>query len=431
MSNNSKPWHRRPRTALAACAVASLVAGLTACGGGDGDEQSSLGKDDTLTITTFSEFGYDDQIKKWNADPDRPFKIKQTKIAEWDTWKESMTKALQAGTELPDVIAVEGDAMAALLADGANEQFADISDPELDDRWVEYAYKAGQTTDGKQIGYPTDIGPEAMCYRADLFEKAGLPSDPAGAAALFKDWDTYYKTGEQFTKKLPKTKWYDASGSVAQAMLNQVEFPFQTEDQKVDVDNDELKAVYDTVTKYSPTLSTKVVQWGEDWQANFTNDGFATMPCPGWMFANIKSSAPDVKGWRIADAFPGGGGNWGGSFLAVPASGEHTKEAQEVANYLTNAESQVSASKAAGNFPGNLEAQKTLQSENAEDPYFGNAKTTEILTNRAAAVTPGVPFKGDKYSDVLGLFQTAIQRVDEGEDPEKSWTTFVGAVGNL
>jgi cellobiose transport system substrate-binding protein len=186
VSNNSKPWHRRPRTALAACAVASLVAGLTACGGGDGDEQSSLGKDDTLTITTFSEFGYDEQIEKWNADPERPFKIKQTKIAEWDTWKESMTKALQAGTELPDVIAVEGDAMAALLAEGANEQFADISDPELDGRWVEYAYKAGQTTDGKQIGYPTDIGPEAMCYRADLFEKAGLPSDPADAAALFR-----------------------------------------------------------------------------------------------------------------------------------------------------------------------------------------------------------------------------------------------------
>ncbi|TQL66999.1 cellobiose-binding protein [Nocardioides albertanoniae] len=432
MSKISKSWRRTPRTALAACAVASLVTGLTACGGGGGDdEQSALGKDDTLTITTFSEFGYDELIKEWNADPERPFKVKQTKISEWDTWKQTLTTSLQAGTGLTDVVAIEGDAMPQFLAEGASDQFADITDPELDDRWVEYKYKAGQTTDGVQIGYPTDAGPEAICYRADLFKKAGLPSEPAEAAKLFTDWDTYFASGEKFAKKVPKTKWYDSSGSIAQAMLNQVKYPFQTEDQKVDVDNEELKAVYDTVAKYTPTLSTRAVQWKEDWQAAFTNDGFATMPCPGWMFANIKSSAPDVKGWAIADVFPGGGGNWGGSFLAVPAQSKHQEEAKQLANYLTDADSEVTAFEATGNFPANIEAQETLAAENKEDPYFGNAKTAEILANRAKAVEPDLPFKGDKYSDILGLLQTAIQRVDEGADPEKSWETFTQAVGRL
>jgi cellobiose transport system substrate-binding protein len=431
VSKISKSWRRTPRTALAACAVASLVTGLAACGGGGDDEQAALGKDDTLTITTFSEFGYGDLIEKWNADPERPFKVKQTVVAEWDTWKQSLTTGLQSGEGLTDIVAVEGDMMPALLAEGASDQFVDLTDKELDDRWMESKYLEGQTADGKQIGYPTDAGPEAFCYRADLFEKAGLPSDREAVKDLFKDWDTYFATGEKFVAKVPKTKWYDSSGSIAQAMLNQVEFPFQTKDQKVDVDNPELRAVYDSVAKYTPTLSTQVEQWKEDWQAGFTNDGFATMPCPGWMFANIKDSAPDVKGWDIVDAFPGGGGNWGGSYLAVPMQSQHQEEAKEFANYLTNADSEVAASKVAGNFPANLEAQETLAAENATDPYFNDAPTAEILASRAKAVPAGVPFKGDKYSDILGLFQQAIRRVDEGTDPEKSWTTFTEGVEGM
>ncbi|GGR57050.1 cellobiose transport system substrate-binding protein [Nocardioides luteus] len=429
MSKISTSWRR----GLAAGAVATLLAGLvTACGGDDaGGEQAKLGKDDVLTITTFSNFGYEGLIKDWNADPDRPFTVKETVISEWDTWKQSLTSGLQAGTGLTDIVAVEGDAMPAFLAEGASDQFVDLSDPDLEDRWIEAKYLEGQTADGKQIGYPTDAGPEAFCYRADLFKKAGLPSDRESAAALFKDWDTYFATGEKFVKKVPNTKWYDSTGSIAQAMLNQVEFPFQTKDQKVDADNPELRKVFDTVSKYSPTLSTQVVQWKEDWMANFTNDGFATMPCPGWMFNNIKDSAPDVKGWDIVDAFPGGGGNWGGSFLSVPTQSKHQEEAKEFANYLTNAESEVAASKVAGNFPANLEAGQMLAEENAKDPYFNNAPTSEILANRAAAVPAGVPFKGDKYSDILGLFQQATQRVDEGISPDKSWETFLQGVEGL
>ena len=53
--------------------------------------------------------------------------------------------------------------------------------------------------DGKLIGYGTDSGPEAICYRKDLFEKAGLPSDRDSVAKLLDgDWDNYFKVGQQF-----------------------------------------------------------------------------------------------------------------------------------------------------------------------------------------------------------------------------------------
>jgi cellobiose transport system substrate-binding protein len=424
--------HSTTRRKAAVGAALALVAGTTAACGGDSEaSQASLGKDDVLTITTFSDFGYDALIEEWNADPDRPFTVEMTKIADWDPWKQTLTQKLQAGDGLTDIVAVEGDAMPQFLSEGASDQFADISDPSLDDRWVEYAYQAGQTADGKQVGYPTDAGPEAFCYRADLFEKAGLPSDREEVEAIFETWDSYFAAGEELTAALPDTKWYDSSGSIAQAMLNQAEFPFQTADNTIDVENPELELVWDTVTGYSTTLSPRVVQWKEDWTANFTNDGFATMPCPGWMFSNIKSNAPEVEGWDIANAFPGGGGNWGGSYLAVPAMSEHQEEAQELAAWLTDADQELAAFEAAGNYPANVEAQESLAAENATDPYFNDAPTAVILADRAAAVEPGRPYKGDMYSDILGLFQTAIQRVDEGASPDESWATFTQAVDGL
>ena len=63
-------------------------------------------------------------------------------------------------------------------------------------------------------------------------------------------WEDYFALGEEFVSK-SDAKWYDASGSVAQAMLNQVEFPFEESDNSVNVENDELQAVYETITGYS------------------------------------------------------------------------------------------------------------------------------------------------------------------------------------
>ena len=135
--------HSTTRRKAAVCAALALVAGTTAACGGDSEaSQASLGKDDVLTITTFSDFGYDALIEEWNADPDRPFSVEMTKIPDWDPWKQTLTQKLQAGDGLTDIVAVEGDAMPQFLSEGASDQFADISDSSLDDRWVEYAYKA-------------------------------------------------------------------------------------------------------------------------------------------------------------------------------------------------------------------------------------------------------------------------------------------------
>ena len=91
-----------------------------------------------------------------------------------------------------------------------------------------------------------------------------------------------------------------------------------------------MKAIYDQVLGRGPTTqSAHLGQWSEDWTASFQKDGFATMLCPGWMLGVIEGNAAGVEGWDIADVFPGGGGNWGGSFLTVPAMGAQPGRGQE------------------------------------------------------------------------------------------------------
>jgi cellobiose transport system substrate-binding protein len=417
----SRPRSRSRRTGLALGALCALVLGVTTACGSDDSEGGDEGGKTTITVATFNEFGYEGLIEEWNSTHD-DIKLEQVKVGTWDDAKANLYTKLAAGSGLSDIEAIEGDAIAAVLAE--SDAFTDLSDPALDGRWLDFVVDRGTSQDGQLIGYGTDVGPEGICYRADLFEQAGLPTDRAEVAALLGTWDDYFATGEQFVAAMPDTAWYDSSEGLSQAMLNQVQNPFETDDNTIDTDNPELKAVWDTVTGNVETLSSKNSQWGDDWTASFQNDGFATMACPGWMLGVIEGNAEGVAGWDIADVFPGGGGNWGGSYLTVPAQGDHIEEAKEVAAWLTAPEQQVKAFLDKKTFPSQVEALSMPDVTGATSDFFNGAPIGEILANRAKAVTVQ-PHKGPKYSDILQAFQAGILRVVDGsQTPDESWAQF-------
>ena len=141
-------------------------------------------------------------------------------------------------------------------------------------------------------------------------------------------------------------------------MINQVEYSFEDEDNTViAADNPERQGGLRHRHRHAADgLSTGLTQWSEDWTASFQDDGFATMACPGWMLGVIEGNADGVEGWDIANVFPGGGGNWGGSYLTVPAQGDHPEEAKELAAWLTAPEQQIKAFEAKGTFPSQVDA---------------------------------------------------------------------------
>jgi cellobiose transport system substrate-binding protein len=419
----------RTRRVAAVGALALAASALSACSAeSSGDEADSADGTITLSVATFNEFGYEDLFAEYEAD-NPGVKIKHKKAGTANEHQDNLYTKLAAGSGLSDIEAIEVDWLAALMEQ--SDQFVDLSSSDVEGRWLDWKTEAATTADGKLIGYGTDIGPEAICYRSDLFEKAGLPTDRAEVAGLFATWDDYFATGREFVAEVPDTAWYDASGGTAQAMINQVEYAYEDQDNNlVAADNPEVKEVFDAVTS-NKDLGTGLTQWSEDWTKAFQNDGFATMACPGWMLGVIEGNAAGVSGWDIADVFPGGGGNWGGSYLTVPTQSKHPEEAKALAAWLTAPEQQVKAFKSKGTFPSQVDALEDPALTGTTNEFFNDAPTGEILANRAEAVE-FLPYKGPRYADVNTAFQQAIQRVDEGqESPEQAWESFLADVDRL
>lgn len=422
--------------AVLATACGSASSSETAATTAGGDSQSAepaSGEPVTLTLATFNEFGYEDLITEYEAlHPN--ITIIHKKAATTNEARDNLTTRLAAGSGLSDIEAVEVDWLAELTA--YPDQFVDLAAPEVENRWLDWKAAAATTEDGKLIGYGTDIGPQAVCYRADLFEKAGLPSDRESVKAMLgTTWDEYFAAGRKFVETSGGIPWMDSAGANYLGMINQIEYAFEDADGTViAATNPEVRKIYDTLIQASVTdnLSAHLAQWSEDWSKSFQANGFATILCPGWMLGVIEGNAEGVSGWDIADTFPGGGGNWGGSYLTVPSQGAHPEEAKALAAWLTAPQQQLKAFQAKGTFPSQVEALSDPELLTATNVFFNDAPTGEILANRAAAVTVQ-PHKGENYFAISDAFQQALQRVDvdQTEDPQSSWDTFVQSVAAL
>ena len=428
------------RNVLKTLTAMVCVGALAACSGGGStegdaakDEGGKDGKPVTITVATFNEFGYEELIKEWNENnPD--IKVEQKKAATSNEARDNMNTRLAAGDGLSDIEAIEVDWLPELMQ--YPDKFTDLTDPEVEGRWLDWKTEAA-TVDGKLIGYGTDIGPEAVCYRADLFEKAGLPTDREEVAKLLEgDWDKYFEVGKDFVAKSGGVAWFDSAGATYQGMINQIEAPLENTDgtPKPLAENTEIKALYDKILQVSvdDKLSAGLAQWSEDWTNAFQNDGFATMLCPGWMLGVIEGNSEGVEGWDVANVFPGGGGNWGGSYLTVPTQTDNPEAAKKVAAWLTAPEQQAKAFEAKGTFPSQVKALEDPAVLESTNEFFNGAPVGQIMAERAQAVTV-TPYKGPNFFAITTVVTDGLTRVDvdKTDDAASSWEKSVEAYNAL
>lgn len=418
--------HRAFRRVIPGAAV--LVVGavaLTGCGGG-GDDAADPDAPVELTIATFNDFGYTDELFQQYTDEHPNVTIVHNKAATSNDARANFFQKL-GNTGLADIEAIEIDWTAEMM------QYADMLAPVQEDlrgRWLDWKEAAVTDADGNMVGYGTDIGPQAVCYRSDLFEEAGLPTDREKVAGLFETWDDLFTVGAEYTKKTGKP-FLDSANSVLQGLANQLEVTYEEADGTVvATENPDVREMYDTVIEKAVPITAYAGQWSEDWYASMANGEFAAMLCPPWMHGIISGEAPDVTGWDIADVFPGGGGNWGGSYLVVPANGENVEAAQDLAAWLTSPEVQAQAFADVGAFPSQPEAYEMPEVSEAADDYFGGAPVGEINSNRSEAITVS-PVKGPQYFQFHEALNQAVTRVFDGLETEDeawdSWATEVSA----
>ena len=411
------------RTTVAAIAAAVTLA-LVASGCTNTGETPADG-DVTLTLATFNDMGYSDELlAEFTAETG--IKVVHNRAAQSSDSRTNFFQKL-GKTGLADVEAVEIDWFAEAM------QYSDLLSPVSDDlkgRWLPWKEAAATDAAGNLVAYGTDIGPQGLCYRSDLFAAAGFPTDRAEVAALFDgDWDNFFEKGAEYTATTGKP-FIDSANSVLQALTNQETTVYEdTDGSIIALDNPVVRDTYDTVVEKAVPIAAYAGQWSEDWFASLASGEFAVMLCPGWMLGVISGNAADTTTWDIADAFPGGGGNWGGSYLTVPANGANVEAAHQLAAWLTSPETQLKAFANAGTFPSQNDALASDELAAATNEYFNNAPVGEILSNRANAIGDVATFKGPKYFQYHDALSNAVARVFDGlEDADTSFETWVTEV---
>ncbi|MBW8819832.1 MAG: extracellular solute-binding protein, partial [Streptomyces sp.] len=198
---------RTHRRVVVLAAVASLGAGLLAgCaddGGNDDDGSSSGGGKTTITLGLFGTQGFKEaglykEYEKLNPD----IKIQENVVERNENYYPALVNHLTTNSGLLDVQAIEVGNIAEVVSTNA-DKLVDMSKVAGVDKskWVDWKWQQATTKDGQTIGLGTDIGPMAICYRKDLFQQAGLPTDREEVGKLWAgDWNKLVNAGADYKK---------------------------------------------------------------------------------------------------------------------------------------------------------------------------------------------------------------------------------------
>ncbi|WP_369246791.1 ABC transporter substrate-binding protein [Streptomyces sp. R41] len=424
---------RRSRRLGALAAVAALTTGLLAGCANDSDDGSSNsdgggkggGGKTTLTIGTFGVFGYKqaglyDEYMKLHPD----ITIKENVTTRTDVyWPKTLTR-LQAGSGTDDIQAIEVGNITEAVQTQA-DKFVDLGKDVDKSQWLDWKNAQATTKDGKLIGLGTDIGPMAICYRKDLFQKAGLETDRTKLAEQWKgDWSKYVDLGKDYMKKAPSgTKFVDSASSVYNAALGGESERYYDKDGNVIWDKSSgVKKSWNTAMEVATSnMSAKLKQFDPTWDQGYAKGTFATVACPAWMIGYIeqKSGASGKGKWDVAAAPTAS--NWGGSFIGVPTAGKHQKEAVALAKWLTAPEQQAKVFGKQASFPSTPSAYASLKPQADTTAYFSDAPITQIFSDSAKTI-PTQIFGAKDQPIGTAITDVGILQVEQkGKTPDQGW----------
>ncbi|MEG8277147.1 ABC transporter substrate-binding protein [Streptomyces sp. AHA2] len=418
------------RKAVAGAAAAGALALVVGCGGSDDSATGGGKKDGKVTITMglygvmgLKETGLLEQYEKENPDVD----IKAEIAGDEQTYYTALQTRLAAGKGLKDIQGIE-IGRAKEITDTQSDKFADFGDMSGTDHFLPWKESQISTADGKVLGLGTDIGPMAVCYRKDYFEKAGLPTEREEVAKLWEgDWKKYVEVGRTFKKdfKGDGVAYMDAASGLFNAMIYGNSEQFYDEKGELVYDsNPVVKEAWGLAADAAEDgLTAKLRQFQPGWDPGLANGTFATAVCPAWMLSHISEKAgPANKGkWDVAKAPKGA--NWGGSFLGVVEQSPVKEEAKKLVAWLTAPEQQAHIFKEIGNIPSSRQALDSPEVKNAESEYFSGAPIGRIF-GAAAQEIPDKQVLGRKDGTIKDTFSQGLTLIEQqGTARDKAWET--------
>lgn len=409
---------RRRLITAAATAIGVLIA-ATGCGDDAGSKDGPI----TLTVDVFGQFGYQELYREYMSAHPNVKIVERGTGGNLDEYSPKLTQWLAAGKGAGDVVAIEEGLLVQYKANPKNfVNLLDYGAGALKANFLEWKWRQGLTADGKRlIGLGTDVGGMAMCYRTDLFAKAKLPTDRGEVSRLWPTWQQYVAIGERFKAANTGASFLDAATNTFNTIVLQTAGSstgyhyYDPADNLVVDSNPAVRQAWDTTMDIIDSgLSGKYGAWSDEWVSAFKQGKFATIACPAWMTGVIEGNAgAAAKGkWDIASV-PGSGGNWGGSFLAVPAQSKHQAQAVDLARFLTSTKGQISAFKAKGPLPSSPQALDDPAVQGFTNAYFTGAPVGQIFGAGARNLKP--VYMGPRNQAVRTEVENAVRTVELGQ----------------
>lgn len=394
------------RTFLAGAAGVAGSLALGACGTGN---KSSKGS--TKGTTTITAWYWDDSLK-YIVDA---FHKSQSKVRvnfqklSWDDVHLKLITSLAAGSGAPDVCALDFEYLGAFSVRGGlfDLKASPFNAGEFEKDIVPYKWRQCLSGDGRLFAFPWDVAPGGLWYRADIFNAAGLESDPDKLQTRIKSNDDWFALGGELRQKVPGTAliadayndvfwpavleqgqtWYDDAGNLVVAKKCTAALELAASAQKLKIDAD-------------------IDWWTDDWNAGVKKKAFAGMNTACWEQSLLMSTNPESAGqWRVLRA-PGGDYSWGGGFYAIPSQTKKAEAAWEFIKFAAaSAEGQNAIMKAAGIFPAYMPAWKDPLYDAPVD-FFGGQRVYK-LWQEIAQNAPGYPVHPG-YIETKNIVEAAV-----------------------
>jgi lactose/L-arabinose transport system substrate-binding protein len=350
---------------------------------------------------------------------------------EWVTYNpqdvyQKLPLALSAGTGAPDVCYVEDSHLTQYVYLGGLTDLTERVQPYLD-KMNNYKWAAGMK-DGKYYFMPMDSGPVVTYYRRDVFEAAGLASDPDSVSGLVATWDDYFNTCKTIKEK---TGHYCFASNKAnnyarlyEMMLWQQGLGYYNEKGAVTVDSPENIATLEMLGKFwEADLVSDQLEWTDSWYAELASldEPVASLVEAAWMGVFLKTwIAPGTAGkWGVASmpAMKEGQvrtANDGGSGFVIPEQSQNKDAAWAFVEFVTARKESQNKIFAYGDIFPSFEPAYEDALYIEPDSFFGGQMTRKVYVDMVKQIPVGYVY-GQHYALMNGFVSTAIQQYAAGQ----------------
>jgi len=309
-------------------------------------------------------------------------------------------------------------------------EFLDLRDlgaDAVEDEYLPWKWKTCTSPTGRMIGFPLDAGPTALYYRRDLFEKAGLPTEPAEVAAATSTWEKYLQLGKTLKAKAPSHPY----------LVSQIAYVFrmalyQSPKQFVDADNhfigdqEHVKRAWDlAVETHRQGLSARVMDGTPDFNSAMSQGRIGSIINAVWYINGLKDTAPKTAGqWRLT-SMPDGPANYGGSYVTITRYCRDPEGAFAFLKWMLGPENQLKSYQEMALFP-TTPASYDKPAMRRPDPFFGGQIPVDIF-GPAAEKAPVIFFSAYENTANTPVYQELTNVETLGKNPDKAWRDAMNA----